>query len=240
MNDVFGDRMKGYENVERRYLTKRMPTILRLDMCHAHTYTRWLNKPYDLVFCRCMWITATALCQTIEGAQLAYVQSDEISILLNDYTKLETQPWFGKNLQKMVSVSASIASAYFNDCAANIISSIMPVAFFDSRAFTLPKEEVNNYFWWRQTDCLRNSIQLVGRNKFSHKELQNKSCADIKKMYSDVTDSTIENDYPNFFLRGVTVTKNECTENGIVRSKWETNMDIPLFNEDKNYVERFV
>lgn len=29
-NDSLGDRMKNYENIERRYLTRRLPLIIRL------------------------------------------------------------------------------------------------------------------------------------------------------------------------------------------------------------------
>ena len=55
-------------------------------------------------------------------------------------------------------------------------------AMFDSRIFSLPREEVCNYIYWRQLDATRNSIQMVGQSQFSHRELQNKSCYDIQEM----------------------------------------------------------
>ena len=112
--DALGIRMKGYEHVEKRELTRRMPTIIRIDGCHFHSYTKRMEKPFDRDLFDAMIKTSIELCKNISGAKLAYTQSDEISILLTDYDNLDTQPWFGKSVQKLASVSASIATAAFN------------------------------------------------------------------------------------------------------------------------------
>ena len=109
-----GDRMKDYENVNRFYLTRRMPLIIRIDGRAFHTFCRGLKKPYDRIFAESMQAATLNLCKNIEGCKLAYTQSDEISLLLTDYDELETQAWFDKNLQKIVSISASLATLYFN------------------------------------------------------------------------------------------------------------------------------
>jgi len=113
--DSLGDRMKdNYENVERRYLTKRMPSVLRIDGKSFHTFAKDFKKPFDTVFVDSMWDTAKYLCENVIGCKLAYVQSDEISLLLIDYDTLDTKAWFDKNVLKMVSVSASMATMAFN------------------------------------------------------------------------------------------------------------------------------
>jgi len=106
--------MKGYENISRIYLTKRMPTIIRVDGKAFHTFTRGFERPFDEIMIRSMWETAKYLCENIQGCKTAYVQSDEISLLLTDYDELTTSAWFDKNIQKMVSVSASMATLAFN------------------------------------------------------------------------------------------------------------------------------
>ena len=150
-----------------------------------------------------MWETAKYLCKSIQGCKIAYVQSDEISLLLTDYDTIESCAWFDNNIQKMVSISASMATLAFNRAfrdsvhilghAANtedarkyfdILEQKIDKAMFDSRVFTLPKEEVNNYFIWRQNDASRNSVQMVGRTYFSHKQLNNKSEMKSKKCFS--------------------------------------------------------
>ena len=39
---------------------------------------------------------------------------------------------------------------------------------FAACAFNLPREEVTNFFNWRQQDAIRNSIQMTGSNGFSN------------------------------------------------------------------------
>lgn len=158
------DRMKDYENVNRFYLTRRMPLIIRIDERAFHTFCKGLEKPYDRIFAKSMQATAFNLCKNIEGCKLAYTQSDEISLLLTDYDELETQAWFDKNLQKIISISASLATLYFNKAFKDLSDSWCDnyyqiwntskeddkyfetlcnrqfTATFDSRAFCLPKE----------------------------------------------------------------------------------------------------
>lgn len=107
-----GDRMKKqYEDRSRIYLQRRTYTIIRIDGKAFHTYTQGLERPFDSKFCRDMDKTAEFLCRNIQGAQFAFVQSDEISILLTDFETIATEAWFDANLQKMCSVSASLATA---------------------------------------------------------------------------------------------------------------------------------
>jgi len=191
--DDLGDRMKGYENIERRYLTKRMPTLIRLDGKAFHSFTKGFKKPFDMVLMKTMWDTAKYLCENVMGCKIAYIQSDEITLLLTDYDTLTTQAWFDKNVQKIVSVSASMATMAFNNAFrvnSNEISDTnetfnkyakrFNTAMFDSRVYNIPKEEVCNAFIWRQQDATRNAIQMVGQANFSHKQLQNKTCNQIQ------------------------------------------------------------
>jgi tRNA(His) 5'-end guanylyltransferase len=111
----------------------------------------------------------------IQGVQVCYTQSDEISVLFNDYTKLDTCAWYDYNIQKMVSVAASTASLAFSH-------SFGQDGVFDARVFNLPIEEVTNYFIWRQQDCYRNSILTAGQSQFSAKKMHGKSCKDVLDM----------------------------------------------------------
>lgn len=114
MPDSLGDRMKTYENVTRTYLTRRTPVIIRLDGCHFHSFTRGFDKPFDEILCKSMQETMQYLCEHIQNCVLGYTQSDEITLVLCDYKKLTTSAWFDDNIQKMASVSASMATMKFN------------------------------------------------------------------------------------------------------------------------------
>lgn len=250
-----GDRMKYYENVNRFYLTRRMPLIIRIDGRAFHTFCRGLKKPYDRIFAESMQAATLNLCKNIEGCKLAYTQSDEISLLLTDYDELDTQAWFDKNLQKIVSISASLATLYFNKsfgdlsedwferyCRAwnnsgeddkyyDALKKAQFAATFDSRAFCLPKEEVANYFVFRQKDAVRNSINSLAQANFSHKSLQGLNVNQVQDKL--INEKGINwNDQLTEFKRGICCIK---TEEG-----WKIDKEIPIFTEDRNYIERYI
>lgn len=200
-----GERMvHNYEGRTKTFLPRRSYVIIRIDGKAFHSFTSDLVKPFDNDFTVDMNDTAKYLLENIEGAKLAYVQSDEISILLTDFDKLTTQAWFDNEIQKIVSVAASMATARFNELRiGRKVTKILDVlitggsvidvpeeiqgrnklAMFDARAFTLPnKSEVINYFVWRQKDAIRNSIEMTARSYYSHKSMQHKSTADLLQM----------------------------------------------------------
>lgn len=273
---TIGDRMKNnYENISRYYLTRRMPVIIRVDGRSFHTFTKGFKKPFDDVLVKTMQDTMKYLCENIQGCVLGYTQSDEISLVLTDYAELTTDAWFGNNLQKMCSVSASMATLAFNkafndnivkhidnnldaDCGVTkdlteytktLINARNKGAMFDSRVFTIPKEEVCNAFIWRQQDATRNSIQSVGQANFSQKELHGKSCSDIQDMLM-LQKGINWNDYSTTLKRGSCCIKvddslTEYDEVGnigdyIQRSKWVIDNEIPIFTQDRNYVEKLI
>ena len=236
-----GDRMKNYENVSRYYLPNRSPVIIRIDGRAFHTFTQGMQKPYDTLFAAIMQNVTRQLCKEIGNAKFAYQQSDEISLLLIDYENIETQPWFNNNLNKLVSVSSSIATYWFNKYVNNAnLTDLLPEvkdhpAYFDARAFALPKDEVNNYFVWRQQDCTRNSIESAGHAYFSHKELQGKKCNEVQEMLFS-RKSINWNDYPVYFKRGFCVKRVHDWPHDI----WQEDYNIPIFSQNPFYINELV
>jgi tRNA(His) guanylyltransferase len=184
--DSLGDRMKGYEDSLRIKAIRRAPKVIRIDGKAFHTYLANARKPYDTNVAEAMNKAAVRVMKEIGGtARFAYIQSDEVSIVLNDGLDLNTQAWFDNNLQKIVSVSSSIFTAKFNKEFAWTRKDT-ELAFFDARLLVLPDtNELCNYLVWRQQDAIRNSVQQYGRHYFSSKELHEKSCEEIKKMLKE-------------------------------------------------------
>lgn len=267
-NDSLGDRMKTYENVTRTHLTRRTPVIIRIDGKAFHTFTRGFVKPFDDILVETMQDTMKYLCENIEGCVLGYTQSDEITLVLCDYKKLTSQAWFDNNIQKMCSISASMATLEFNrkfcenknrwimnthSCAysnEDILEKWFKIrnayddadfhgAFFDSRVFNIPKEEVNNCLLWRQQDATRNSIQSVAQANFSHKQLQNKNCSELQEMLFQEKGINW-NDIPTHLKRGSCCIKKQYeieTGDGVtLRSRWVIDEEIPVFSQDTSYV----
>ena len=237
VNDELGTRMKEfYEEIPKTKLIRRTPVAIRIDGKAFHTFTRGFQKPFDEVLVKSMQETMKYLCENIQGCVLGYTQSDEITLILVDYQTLDTSAWFDYEVQKMCSISASMATMAFNkffernverECQIGLLQeygietkpvalceaycrSMEKGAMFDARVFNIPKEEVANLIYWRQLDATRNSIQMVGQANFSHKELQNKSCNMIQDMLFQERDINW-NDFPTHLKRGSCCVKSEAT-----------------------------
>lgn len=237
VNDELGKRMKEfYEQVPKTRLVRRMPVAIRIDGKAFHSFTKGFKRPFDEILIQSMQRTMQYLCENIQGCVLGYHQSDEITLILIDYRKLTSSAWFDYEVQKMCSISASMATMafnkYFRELTDNYLRSdawvnhyweedvekyantlkkaINKGAMFDARCFNIPKEEVCNLIYWRQLDATRNSIQMVGQANFSHKELQNKSCNQIQDML--MTEKGINwNDFPVYQKRGSCCVKSNVT-----------------------------
>ncbi len=242
--DALGDRMKSnYENRSRFLLPSRGYTVIRVDGKAFHTYTRGLLRPFDIGLIEDMDTTAAYLCKNIMGAKFAFVQSDEISILLTDFEEIGTQSWFDNNLQKMCSVSASMATNAFNRARLDRIASPnVRFAEFDSRVFQIPsKGEVENYFIWRQQDATRNSISSAAQALYSPKELFGKSTDEQQEL---IFQKGINwNDYPVKQKRGRIILKEtyekELGENeksqSAIRTRW-VSCEPPIFTQEREYL----
>jgi tRNA(His) guanylyltransferase len=244
--DALGDRMKSqYENRAKQFLPRRTYTILRLDGKAFHTYTRGLVRPYDKQLMDDMAAVAEFLCREVGGARFAYTQSDEISVLLTDFDKPSTQAWFDGGVQKITSVSASLATAKFNELRPG------KLAFFDSRVFTIPDPaEVANYFIWRQQDATRNSVSMAAQAYFSHKQLNGKSGGEMQEMLWS-QHGVNWNDYDPRFKRGTAITskvelgdveyvdkrtQETRVAEGVERRLWTVEAP-PVFTQDRPFLE---
>ena len=114
VHDDLGTRMKEYEKRNQYYLQKRTPVAIRVDGRSFHTFTKGFKRPFDDILMKSMQETAKYMCENIQGAKLAYVQSDEITIILTDYDTLDTDCWFNYRTDKLCSISASMATMAFN------------------------------------------------------------------------------------------------------------------------------
>lgn len=292
VNDELGKRMKTYyEEVPKTRLMRRCPVIIRIDGRSFHSYCKGFKKPFDEVLIRSMQDTMMYLCKNIQGCVLGYSQSDEISLLLIDYKRLNSQAFFDYEIQKVCSITASMATLAFNRAFDEHYSRVHPDfnfyedkfdfaeaeeygynprtpegmeeikkysdayqkvscwmidggAMFDSRCFNIPIEEVTNYFYWRQLDATRNSIQMVGQANFSQKELHCKTCNQIQDMLHEQKDINW-NDFPAYLKRGSCCIKKDFQRiddnSKPFRPQWVIDRDIPIFkDEGRDYIERLL
>ena len=267
LRDDIGTRMKNfYEQIPKTKLMRRCPVAIRIDGKAFHTYTRNFKRPFDSVFMRAMQETMKYLCENIQGCVLGYTQSDEITLILVDYEKINSSAWFDYEVQKLCSVSASMATMRFNQVFARLVQEVKEEgtedpqyikvldkacetgAMFDSRCFNIPKEEVTNLIYWRQLDASRNSIQMVGHANFSQKQMHGKSTSDIQDML--MLEKNINwNDFPVACKRGSCCIRGQADEDPSRTDDsrtensrgWMIDNDIPIFKgEARGYVDRLI
>lgn len=268
VNDALGTRMKEYyEAIPKMRLMRRTPVAIRLDGRAFHTFTRGFEKPFDEILVKSMQDTMKYLCEEIQGCVFGYTQSDEITLILIDYQTLDTDAWFGWEVQKMCSIAASMATLAFNkyfdynlrwnydiehamqypeDCTEEALKLIQTYcnastrgATFDARCFNIPKEEVCNLILWRQLDAARNSIQMVGQANFSHKQLQGCSCNVIQDMLHEEKGINW-NDFPTYLKRGSACVRS-VTADGLEFGNWIVDLDMPILKgENRKYVDDLI
>ena len=269
-SDIANRMKEFYETVPKTKLMRHCPVVVRLDGKSFHSFTRGFNKPFDELLIKSMQDTMKYLCENIQGVVLGYCQSDEISLILVDYKKLNSSAFFDYEVQKICSITASMATMAFNKYFTqeylgylhnddldwdnekvlklrDTYSKVLQSAMFDSRCFNIPKEEVTNYIYWRQLDCIRNSIQMVGQANFSEKELHKKNRNQIKEML--ITQKGIDwDDLPAYQEYGSCCVKEkyqcenvDVKDGAVIRTRWVIDKNIPVFrNDGRQYIERLI
>ena len=191
-----GDRLKYYEGIEAgRVLIPHLPICVRVDGRAFHTFTRGMERPYDIKMSNSMIETMKYLVEKTDAC-IGYVQSDEISLILSDVK----DPMFGGRVQKLTSVIASMATAKFNQEIHKFYPD-KPLAEFDCRVWNVPsRTEAANTILWREFDATKNSIYMAARAYYSDKQLLNKNSSEKQDLLMEK--GVNWNDYPVFFKRG--------------------------------------
>lgn len=246
---TLSDRMKDYEFVSDYRLTKKTPVIARIDGRAFHTYTKGIEKPFDETMQEAMNFVCRKLVEEVQGCKLAYTQSDEINLLLIDWDKVTTDSFFDYRVQKMSSILSAMTTMYFNK---HIVERVLywkqgtsesatylfkmwvkkaGNAMFDARVYNIPEKDVCNYFIWRQEDASRNSIQSLGRSKFSHREMMGLSNDQVQdKLFTECGINW--NFMPTRWKRGFAVYRDE---NGI-----KSDFEIPLFKQNRAFIDKYL
>lgn len=209
-NLKLGDYFKAkYESNAALLIEPKRNVIMRLDGVAFHTFTKKFDRPFDRRLGDVMMQTAMFLCENIAGCVLAYTQSDEISLLINDLAAPNTQPWFGYKPQKLISVPASMTTYKFNQLID--LYTDMP-AYFDNRVIVVNPEDADDvplYFKWRVMDAIRNSKLGFASMYMSHSRMHGINTLDLVKIVREEFGANWE-DVPAQFRFGKFVAKREA------------------------------
>lgn len=139
---TFEARMRGGEAFSGMTVLDGMFVVIRVDGKGFSKYTERMGfeKPFDAGFSARMVQTLRRLMVEL-GAVYGHTHSDEISVLLKPGMDL-----FNRRAEKLISVSAGLASAEFGEC-------------FDARLWLgVDAARVVDYFSWRQADAVSNGL----------------------------------------------------------------------------------
>ena len=226
MKDELGHRMKrDYEDALRLFVPRRTHVIVRIDGRGFHQFTKSLERPYSRRLADALDAAALQLAGEMIGCRLAYGQSDEYSFVLTDTEPADAALWFDGNVQKIVSVSASVFTAAFNKAFA----ADEPGA-FDSRLLIIAqRSEVAGYLLWRQLDASANSLNMLASAHFQHDELLGKSTTEKHDLLHAKGINWAKE--PADFKRGRTILR-------APHGGWRVDREIPVFNRDPDYLEQ--
>lgn len=199
MKDDLGDRMKWYEQAEAgRRLIPLLPIMARIDGRCFSAFTRGMERPYDKRLSTTMISTALELANET-NACMTYTQSDEINLAWLQPV-FDSEPFFGGKIQKLTSVLASIATAAFAVKYRELFDAPR-IATFDCRVWNVPNpEEGANVFLWRALDAKKNSVSMLARCHFSHKQLLGLGQAAQLALLDSI--GVVWEGYPDHFKRG--------------------------------------
>ena len=250
-----GDRMKEYENVTNTYLIHRMPIMVRIDGRAFHTFCKGMKKPYDDVFIELMNEVTKYLLDSVTDCEIAYVESDEITLCLFPYKTYTTTPFFDGRIQKLCSILSAMATWKFNQILSEWKQSVPfkveewmekslkkefaekfsdRVAMFDCRVWNLPREEVLNCLLWRQQDSKRNAILTAGQTWIGKKQIHALKTTEIidklKEMGIDYWEKI-----PKYYHYGRTFIHNSLKTDWVFDNDNDRNELTKLVNIDEIY-----
>lgn len=238
------DRIESYRDSSDYKLLNRLPVVICINGRSFGKSTELLDKPYCPKFAECILSTTLRLCNEVEGALFAYQHNDEIVIVARNDQSPETTPWYDNRIQKISSITASIATLHFNNCANTVNLDLVGEPMFTSQVFAVPNmAEAINTLVYKQQQNFHTSIQFA----CFYELLKKYDKHAIKEMLSGLSiDEKIDllhqecgidfNNYPTHFRRGGSCYKVPKVTGDSMKNKWVVNPELPIFTKDQSFL----
>lgn len=238
------DRVDSYIEASNYRLLNKLPVIICINGRSFSKATSLLDKPFCKKISDSFLSTMVKLCVEVEGTIFAYQFNDEIILISRNDQTPETSAWYDNKLQKICSISSSIATQHFNNFAASTELNLMGDAFFTSQVFAVPNiAEAINTIILKQQQNFYTSIQLA----CYYELLKKYDKAAIKEMLTDLSvDEKVDllrqecnvdfNEYPISFRRGTACYKIPKIIDDVVKNKWIVNTELPIFTKDQSFL----
>ena len=189
-NMTLKEKCYAYQHEANYFLDEDKYIIAHLDgRSFSKMVKNKFEKPFDDFFIDTMNQTAIYLCKEVHGAKFAYVQSDEISLIIKK-NREESHVFFDGRVCKMQSIMTSLATAKFNQLmmlneakkvkkASRLLCVTIPDLIeraplyqFDCKVWNV--DNANDAMAWilfRNIDCVRNSKQQTAQTWLTYNDL---------------------------------------------------------------------
>lgn len=244
MYNKLSNRIVSYQELSDYQLLNRVPLIICINGKSFSKFTSLLNKPFCEKFSKSMLSTMLKLCSEIEGSLFGYQFNDEIIIIARNDQNNGTSPWYDNKLQKICSITSSIATLHFNNISSNLNLNLMGDGIFTSQVFIVPTiaEAINTIIYKQQQNfhisvqsaCFYELIKTYNRNTI--KEMLSGLSIDEKIDLLQQECNINFNEYPIDFRRGVGAYKIPKVINDVMKNKWIINNDLPIFTKDQSFL----
>jgi len=265
-NNPMKEKFKRFESASEQVLPEGLPIIARIDgNCFSGLTDEHFKKPFDEDFECLMNQAARGAMEYCSPSVLAYIQSDEISLLIPPSYKGSDggkNRFLGGRTQKFSSLLAGHASARFSN------RFNQEPAAFDARVFAIPEHEIINYFDHRQRDAWNNCLHSTAfyelakkhNRNYAHNKLQRSGNPEKQELL--FTEFNINpNDISTHRKRGRCLRRiekehdikdwigdedrfNRLIEDGYItegqtveRSHIELDTEIPIFRKNRRYID---
>ncbi len=231
------ERLESYIEQSNHKLLSKLPVIIHMNGRNFEKLTSLLDKPYSEDLASCFEFVLNKLCNELEGCVFGYAFNDELLFILRNDQSRDTQPWYDNKIQKINSVSTSLAIYHFLNSINSIDLTILGDPVFITNVFTVPNiSEAYNYLIYSQNKNFIKSLNIsleseLLKQNFNRQEIKDMlkglSIEERKKLLLDKCDIEYLS-YPSQFRRGIYCSK--------FSGKFETEYNSKVFVEDKNNI----
>ena len=240
------ERVNSYREISDYKLLPKLPIITVVNGRQFRKITSLLEKPFDVRFVELMAGSAIKLMHEIDGSMFAFAYSDEIIVVSRNDQTVSTEPYYDGKIQKISSITASVATLEFSRLAARRGIELFGEPVFTSECFVVPNVmEAVNYIISKQQRAFYIALYQTCYYLMSKSYDPNrvKDILDSKTLEEKI--EILKDDFgrdfmsePSMVQRGIGLYRMDKVFDGGVKRKLTVDMELPLFAKDIEFLVR--
>lgn len=193
-----------------RTLTAYKPIIITLNCVGFYKkLNQKLQKPFDSKFNKLMNRTLIYLLENLPYTKVGYTWRYEMNIIINIPTYFNTNALWKRDVSKIQSIVASMASTFFTREYHKLFQTEDNTTLFEfnCQTWNTPTvEDAYNWLVYRQEECIDNSIKRFARFFLTTQEMKGKTAEELIKYLiehynTNWTHEKVDNKFGRIFIK---------------------------------------